>query len=92
MVEKLAALVVDRDLDAALRVLTKGRVGAREDAPVSDVERITRGDLDRAEVLGGRQGPPPAGEAAAGEPATEAAGDSSPPADGDAPPDVRPPI
>jgi len=40
VVEKLAALVVDRDLDTALRVFTKGRVGAREDAPICNVDRI----------------------------------------------------
>ena len=57
VVEKLAALVLDRDLDAALRVLTKGRVGAREDAPIRDVDRIPGRDRRRCRAR--RTAPPP---------------------------------
>ena len=46
-----AAQVVDGDLDALLGVLTQGRIGPGQDAPVGDVDRLAGRDLDGAERI-----------------------------------------
>ena len=81
--EKLAALVVDRDLDAALRVLTEGRVGAGQDAPVRDVDRLAGRDRRRCRAgrSDGAAAPPRAAGADAANRSAAAPSAASPNAD-----------
>jgi hypothetical protein len=51
--EKLATAIVDRDLDAALRVLAERGVGARQHAPEGNVQWVALRDLDHPELIGG---------------------------------------
>jgi hypothetical protein len=61
VVEKLATLVVNCDLDATLRVFTEGGISARKDAPIGNVEWVTGRDRDDTELVGRRCRPTAAG-------------------------------
>jgi hypothetical protein len=52
VVVERAARIVDGDLDAVLGILTQRGIGAGQDAPVGDVDRIIRANRDAAQRVG----------------------------------------